>query len=347
MPDGPADSSWERKSPDLTGSHRLASPVVSVTTSATWRDEAWKRTALDWVDERLALSGPRRKGEIEEIKIRPWSLVWRVPTEDGQVWFKANGGQTLYEPALVDALARWVPGRTVTPLAIDAERGWMLAPEAGPILRETPAAADPRRWEAFVAEYGQLQRDLSGRVPDMLALGVPDHRPEVLPEQAVALVDDPDVVALDPVDRERVRAILPEYALRCATLAAGGIGASLNHDDLHDANVLVRDHRFEFFDWGDAAVAHPFATMLVTLRVVADKFDVPANDPVVTRVRDAYLEVWSDAHDAAHLRELARLAAWTGIVGRSYSWRRGLAHANAAELAEWGDGIGGWLTELL
>ena len=318
-----------------------------MTTTATWRDETWRRTALDWVDERLAQDGARRTGEIEEIKIRPWSLVWRVPTADGQVWFKANGGDTRYEPVLVDALARWVPGRTVRPLAIDAERGWMLAPEAGPILRETPAAADPRQWEAFVGEYGQLQRDLSGRVAEMVALGVPDHRPEVLPEQAVTLVDDPDLVAFDPADRQRVRAILPEYALRCATLAAGGIGPSLNHDDLHDANVLVRDHRFQFFDWGDAAVAHPFATMLVTLRVVAHKFDVPADDPIVTRIRDAYLEVWTDEYDVAHLRELVRLAAWTGIVGRSYSWRRSLVHANADELAEWGDGVSGWLTELL
>jgi hypothetical protein len=318
---------------------------VSVTTTATWRDEAWRRTALDWVDERLAPG--RRTGDIEEVRMRPWSLVWRVPTGDGQVWFKANGGDTRYEAPLVDALAGWAPGRTVEPIAVDAERGWMLAPEAGPVLRETPAATDPRRWEIFVGEYGQLQRDLSERVPDLLALGVPDHRPEVLPELAAALVGGPDLVGIDPGDRARVRALLPEYGLRCATLAAGGIGPSLNHDDLHDANVLVRGDRFRFFDWGDAAVAHPFASMLVTLRVVGYRFDVPADDPIVTRVRDAYLEVWSDQHHPTHLRELVRLAAWTGMVGRSYAWLRAIAHASAAELAEYRESVGGWLTELL
>ena len=35
------------------------------------------------------------------------------------------------------------------------------------------------------------------------------------------------------------------------------------------ANVFERDGRFTILDWGDSSVGHPFATMWVTLRVVA------------------------------------------------------------------------------
>ena len=63
-----------------------------------------------------------------------------------------------------------------------------------------------------------------------------------------------------------VRAILPEYAERCELLAAFGIPETIQHDDLHDGNVFVRDGRNLFFDWGDSCVSHPFHTLVVTLR---------------------------------------------------------------------------------
>ena len=65
----------------------------------------------------------------------------------------------------------------LAPLAVHARHGWQLLPDGGTPLRQQPADRDHRAWERFVARYAELQRAVSPRTPEMLILGVPDHRP--------------------------------------------------------------------------------------------------------------------------------------------------------------------------
>jgi hypothetical protein len=46
-----------------------------------------------------------------------WSAVWSVPTDAGDVWFKANGGASTYEAGLLGVLAELVPDLVLRPLA--------------------------------------------------------------------------------------------------------------------------------------------------------------------------------------------------------------------------------------
>jgi aminoglycoside phosphotransferase (APT) family kinase protein len=124
---------------------------------------------------------------------------------------------------------------------------------------------------------------------------------------------------------------------------------SLQHDDLHDANVFVAATDaapYRVFDWGDATVAHPFTTLLVTLNVVAMLESLQPGAPALLRLRDVYLESWTDEHDLGDLREAARLAARTGVVSRAACYRRALAEATPAGVDVFGDGVPGWLQEL-
>ncbi|SCL61290.1 Phosphotransferase enzyme family protein [Micromonospora citrea] len=319
---------------------------------ADWTDPYWRDTALGWVGDRLGRHGRRIVGPVEP-RVRPWSLVWRVPTDAGDAWFKANNPGTRHEAALLDALARLAPGRVLDPIAVDAERGWSLLPDGGRSLRD--ALAGDRdvltRWERVLPEYADLQRTVAPRAGELLALGVPDHRPEALPELFEALLDDQESLLLgaaDGLDVEaygRLRAHRDTFAEQCRRLADSGVAPSVQHDDLHDGNVFVGDDGHRFFDWGDASVAHPFGTLLVTLNSVAHALDLPAGDPTLARLRDAYLEPWSDRHDRAALREASRLAVRVTRVSRALSWRRALVTRDPAR-AQYASAVPGWLTEL-
>jgi hypothetical protein len=61
------------------------------------------------------------------------SLVYclRVPTIEGDIYFKAVSPVNPYEPELLGALARWRPDRVPRLLAVEAERGWVLMRDAG------------------------------------------------------------------------------------------------------------------------------------------------------------------------------------------------------------------------
>jgi hypothetical protein len=275
---------------------------------------------LEWIES--VLPAPRL-GEVEVVRERPWSLVMKVPTARGVFWFKENRAETLYEAALIEALAGWAPGRVLDPVAIDAARGWSLLPDGGPTLREAGAAD----WESFLAGYAQLQRDLVPRGAAMLALGVPDLRPASMPGHLDAL----------PVPAA-VAGYLPTLLELCGELAQSPVPASIQHDDLHDANIFTSGR---IFDWGDASLAHPFGTLLVTLRVAARL------GQEVDRLRDAYLEPWTDLAPRAQLLREARVAQQVAKVGRALSWQRALAGASEAEVAQWEDPVSGWLEELL
>jgi hypothetical protein len=309
-------------------------------------DVQWSRevtAGLAWALERLDELGCRATGAPEQVKMSAWSAVYTIPAGDAPVWFKASGGQTRYEAGLVQALAAWVPDKVLIPLAVEAERGWQLLPDGGMPLRRLAANRDQRAWNRFAARYGELQREVSPYAERLLALGVPDHRPAAMPGHLSELLDDP-TVAIVPEKWAALRLLQREYADACIRLTEAGPAPTIQHDDLHSNNVLPGVHGDRFFDWGDASVAHPFSSLLVARRTMAYTFELAPDDPAVQRFQDAYLEPWGLGRDGP---ELAELAAWTGMVGRALAWRRALAGAGPAELAEDGDRVGGWVEELL
>ena len=275
-------------------------------------------------------------------------MVARLPVGESAVWFKANGRASRYEAPLLDALARWAPNEAIAPIAFDAQHGWSLLPDGGPTLRELPSD-EPRQWEAFLRVHAALQLALVDRVGEMVEMGVPHLPTSSLPDRFDALLDDPAVWAKSEAGaREAVAAYVPTYREACAELAAGDIPVSLQHDDLHDGNVFVRGpNQYRFFDWGDAYLGHPFALLLVALRVAADRFTLPHGDPALLRLRDAYLEPWSGLAPQAQLVREVELAIRVAKVARALSWQRALLDADAEALAEWGDAVPGWLGEML
>ncbi|NUT34861.1 MAG: phosphotransferase, partial [Hamadaea sp.] len=278
----------------------------------------------------------------------PWSHVAKLTTDHGDHWFKAGLGDTGYEAALLRLLGSLTPAHVVVPLAVDPARGWSLSPDGGVTLRSVESGGfEVPAWERMLREYAHLQRDLTAHVPDLLAVGVPDLRPQRLPELFDELLADPEVQAglgdkLAPL-RDRRAA----YADAAARLAGSGIAPTLQHDDLHDANVLVRGDKFAFFDWGDSSVAHPFGTLLVTLRVAAHKTGAKAGDPLLARLRDAYLEPWTAERDHGELVELVGAALTVTKVSRALSYRRALIDVRGERRPEHADAIWGWLEELL
>lgn len=316
-------------------------------------DRAWRATVDEWIRAELGRNGLRPSGEIEQVKLRSWSLVLRVPAEPVQVWFKAGGPGCAYEAALVSALAGWVDQSVLAPLAVDRERGWLLLPDGGPTLRTIVAGGgEQAHWERLLPFYGQLQRDLASRVDEMLELGVPDLRPLAVPGALAGLLADTDALLIDQedgmssADRARLLGMQPDVAGWAARLDEYRIAPSLNHDDFHDGNVFLRDGHYVFFDWGDASVSHPFASLLVTLNVIRHQNQLPAGSAELVRMRDAYLEPWTGEHDRTDLADAVRFATRLAKVGRALSWRRALIGGTAAEIAPWRDGVPGWLTEL-
>ena len=66
-----------------------------------WVQPEWLEEATAWVRARLAEHGLEPTGEIEQPHVRWWSTVLRIPTSEGDLWFKANAPPHAFEARLL------------------------------------------------------------------------------------------------------------------------------------------------------------------------------------------------------------------------------------------------------
>jgi hypothetical protein len=280
-----------------------------------WTSPDWLAEATAWIRERAVVSG-----EIEQPHVRWWSTALRVPTADGDLYFKAVAPVHRFEAGLTARLAELQPRRVPELIDVDDERGWMLMRDGGTRLRElieTPA--DLHHWEKLLPACAQLQIEVAPCADEFLALGVPDERLSVLPDHLHTLLGARPA-GLSSNEHERLSVRMPEIEAMCRELAAVGIPETIQHDDLHDGQVFFQDSRYLVFDWGDSCVSHPFHSLTVVLRAIAWKLDLEPGGPELQRLRDAYLEPFGDG-----LADAADLAYRTGTIARALAWHRMVA----------------------
>jgi aminoglycoside phosphotransferase (APT) family kinase protein len=114
-----------------------------------------------------------------------------------------------------------------------------------------------------------------------------------------------------------LRDFAPRLTELCHELAAYDIPETIQHDDLHHANLYVHGGRMRVLDWGDASISHPFASLVVTFRFLEERTKLPPADPWFARLRDAYLEPWG-----RDLRAAFALAMRVGTFARPIAYVR-------------------------
>lgn len=317
---------------------------------ARWLRPEWRAQAVAWAADVL---GTNRFDAVVQTRVRPWSTLLRLTVaDDGGTrtwWLKACAPGTAYEPALLELLAGWGLAHVPRPVAVDTDLALALLPDGGATLREQHPEPSVEVTALLLQAAALVARGTSSHVPAMLAAGVPDQRPERIDAALAALLRDPVLTSgphslppgvVEAVQRHRER-LLEDAAM----LAAGPVAVALQHDDLHDGNVLADP--LTVIDWGDACVAHPFGTLLVTLNAHAHRAGIDQQHPDLARLRDGYLEHWTDLAPLTELRTLAAAAVRLAPIARAWAWRRALADAGTDAQQEWGDGVPGWLEELV
>lgn len=331
-----------------------------------WTQPDWTASARAWVEESVRAAGKRLVGPIEQPHVRPWSTVMTVPTDAGWYYFKANYPLSAFEARLTGALAARSPDCLPQILASDPDRGWMITRDAGTPLREIiHAPEDLRLLDPYLPMLAEVQMEWLNRETELLALGVPDNRVQTLPEAFDRLAGDRKTLMIDEAGRldeeqyERVKACVPYYARLCQRLLESSIPQSIHYDDMQGSNVFLRGEgaaaRVTFSDWGDSCVGHPFSSLLIFIRAMADLALLPEEStqtpeglpPALARLRDVYLEPWQRFDNHANLVEIFNLAWRVGMVSRSLSWQKTVAALPEPYRQEYRYTVPAWLGEFL
>jgi hypothetical protein len=297
---------------------------------AVWASEEWLADLEAWLVPALDAAGVHTTAPIVRERVRFWSVVAHVETDAGRVWLKENAPSQAFEAALVPLVDRLVPDAVATPLAADPHRGRLATADLGRPLwdDDVPPVED---WLAALHGYGVVQQVLSEHAGEVLSTGVPTfpERPDDVVAWVEGLVDasrgrsDADPRRLDDAEVAAVEEGLGRIRDAAERLAASGIPASLQHNDLHLGNAFRRPGgAIAYIDLGDALWTHPFTAARIPLWILRNRLGLDPGGPDLRRAVDGYLEPWTDRWDRATLRDLLADADRISCLHRAESWRR-------------------------
>ncbi|MBG0568915.1 phosphotransferase family protein [Actinoplanes aureus] len=234
---------------------------------------AWAAGALD----RIGITGTVAHQQ------RTWNLsaIWRFDTPDGTAaWLKQVPEFFGHEAAVLRMVDSVSPGLVPYVLAAGEAGRMLLAHVPGQDRYE----AGPELCAEVAAAFHPVQEHFAGRVPELIAAGVPDHR---LHAERFATVAAPYLN-----DLPGLAELINDLPKRLAEVDACGLPDTLIHGDLHTGNV--RTDAAEppvIVDWGDSGVGNPAFDILRligaapgrdgVLRAWADRWRVtaPGSDP--------------------------------------------------------------------
>jgi hypothetical protein len=294
------------------------------------------------------------QGPIKVARSMPWSAVLSIPTNEGQVYFKAVSPLDPHEPPLLEAMARWRPDCLPKLLSVSSQRGWVLMRDGGPMLRDTiRSTRDIRPWMSVLPRYAELQMEMAGHVPELLALGVPDRRLSVLPSLYEPLLADVGVLRIDQqpgltsVQYTRLSSMVSRVVELCNKLARYPIPETLNHGDLNDGNVLVRDDESVFIDWGDSCVSHPFYSLRTVLVSAEISLGLEENAAELHPLRDAYLEPFTRYAPRRDVLAALAVASKLASLNGALTWYRLVSKLDDPQRDDYAEPVPALLQEFL
>jgi len=172
---------------------------------------------------------------------------------------------------------------------------------------------------------------------------VPDWRLASLPALYMQLLADEDILLIDrprglsSSDLRHLQDLAPRFQQICADLSAVGIPESLNHGDLTDGNILLRNGRLTFFDWGDANVTHPFVSLrnvFVSIEISL-KLDDWAFTAAMSALLDLYLAPWNRYVTRQALQAAYPLSRCAASIVKALGWRQTVSRLEGSRREEY------------
>ncbi len=314
------------KSPSHTW--RDGNPAV-VGDEQPWYGAGWYSATAALIEAKLSELGVRMTGPLVQYKHWSISAVLSVDTTDGRFWFKQVPPFMSHEGRLIRWIRRLQPALVPDVVAVGSD--WAL-------MREFPEHVGGNLHDSPFGALAVLQREAAATAGELLALGCPDRRFEVLRQDLLGLVERGDLV--DDRVREQLAAALPAVEACIDKLVDLGIQNSVVHGDLHGGNWIRRkDGSWLIFDWTDGCMAHPFMDLGV----------ISSRDPDVRRARvQQYLASWQAMGVSGDVLHRVATAAEPLAAGfHAVSYQRIVDNLDGSDAPSWKPVVTSFLKRLL
>lgn len=280
--------------------------------TTSWEHPEWYACASAWIEEQLANVSRDVLAPLEQVRWWGLSRVLRVRTSGGSVYFKASARQPLFanEGILLKYLTNVCPDQVPKIIATEPAFRWMLLEDAGPVVSGT---ASPETRTVILKTFAELQYASVEHVDQLLATCCVDRRVQTLIPEIEPLMNDELVTSkLMASEIGELQRKVPDFIEMCSHVSEHAVLPTLIHGDLHSENVIINDGKLVFIDWAEACIAHPFMDAFMIYN--------EDDDAVRNRMRDVYLQVWTDFESMEQLRELWSLCSVVHSIHHAVSY---------------------------
>lgn len=341
----PVELRWERITPALpepiagrarTWMDELATDSDPPTLRPSWARPGWQARARRWISDRLAEAGRVPTGPFENRRLWGISALIRVPTSEGDAWFKSVFTQFHHEPAVTAFLAEVLPGLVPPVIATHPDEGWLLLESAGSPLEEGhDADAAILRSIDLLTDAQAATRHLHERFTSLGCARRPLHR---LADDLRRALGEAEELGGARVSADRAFRVAGWVEERSRWLDGLGMPDAVVHGDFHPGNLLQGAFGLKIIDWSDAAIAHPVMEIAPWFGEVRPELR-PAG-------WSAWLQAWARFADVAELRRHERDAYALACAYQVVSYAGILRNLEPANRYQVSDGFRGYWQDL-
>jgi hypothetical protein len=287
--------------------------------NAPWFEETYMLKIENWIKEVLQDEGLTLADGLQELKKTDFSLVLLVPTNAASLYFKGTRSSTHHEAATSLYFHQAYPGKSTGVVSIEETEGWLLMNELGGVpIRQLK---DKRMWQEAINEYANLQVSEVVNIERLRKLNIPNRTLFTLREDINNHLEGMCDTGLSPEEKEAVMKLQPELLKMCDELEELLPVHTIDHGDLHSANIHYDDGKIMFLDWGDSSLTHPFFSTRVFWNSL---FELVDNDPewlaMIDEFRHCYLQPWTAYAPMEKLDRALKISDQLGCIHRAVSW---------------------------
>lgn len=250
--------------------------------------------AQEWVQMTLKQHGYEKLGAEKTVSEKPWSTISCMQTTKGLVYQKRMADNFSNEARLLEFLNNQNFQNVPLTIAINNVENIFLMEDAGDSLGEFLKSGKGNiniRADGLKA-LAKLQMKLIPCVDSLIKIGVHDWRLSNLAEVYEELILSREKLlasVLWPDEIKRLRNLRGGLNQLCYFISDLNIPETLEHGDLNDFNILIKDGNIIISDFGDSSISHPFISLVTFLRL-REIYGMQIGQ--YESLRDTYLAEW-------------------------------------------------------
>jgi hypothetical protein len=284
----------------------------------------WIEDAQSWIQSSVNDHEVIFTGEIRQLNGGGTFCLARLGTQSGPAyWIKGVGEPNAHEFAITNYLATNCPEYLPSIVAMRSDWNAWVMEEFGSSLHDSNSLIC---FERAAYRLADLQKKLTGRSNELLAVKCTDHRTEVLCSHIDEIIDYLDEAMrrqastkVSPLSTSRLHEIRAVLHTSCHALQALLIPDSLIHNDISPGSILDNGTNCVFTDWCEGYVGNPFITLEQLCVHAARKSGEPFS--WLRSLRSIYRSCWQDVLTEPQIQGALQLTPLISVL--SYQYGRG------------------------